>query len=44
MTGKVVKSRSVVEYKDPNTRVMQMFTTGPDGKEVPTMKISYVKK
>jgi hypothetical protein len=44
MTGKVVKSRSVVEYKDANTRVMQMFTTGPDGKEVPTMKISYTKK
>ena len=44
LTGKVVKSRSVVEYKDPSTRVMQMFTTGPDGKEVPTMKISYVKK
>jgi hypothetical protein len=44
MTGKVVKSRSVVEYRDPSTRVMQMFTTGPDGKEVPTMKISYVKK
>jgi hypothetical protein len=44
MTGKVVKSRTVVEYKDPSTRVMQMFTTGPDGKEVPTMKISYVKK
>lgn len=44
MTGKVVKSRSVVEYKDANTRVMQMFTAGPDGKEVPTMKISYTRK
>jgi hypothetical protein len=44
MTGKVVKSRSVVEYKDASTRVMQMFSKGPDGKEVPTMKISYKKK
>jgi hypothetical protein len=44
VTGKVVKSRSVVEYKDANTRVMQMFTTGPDGKEVPMMKISYTRK
>lgn len=43
-TGKIVKSKAVVEYKDANTRVMSMFTTGPDGKEVPTMKISYTKK
>jgi hypothetical protein len=44
MTGKIVKSRSVVEYKDANTRVMQMFTAGPDGKEIPMMKISYTRK
>ena len=44
MSGKIVKSRSVVEYKDVNTRVMQMFTTGPDGKEIPMMKISYTRK
>jgi hypothetical protein len=44
MTGKVVKSRSVVEYKDANTRVMEMFSTGPDGKEMQVMKISYKKK
>jgi len=43
-TGKIVKSKTVVEYKDDNTRVMSMFMTGPDGKEVPTMKISYTKK
>ncbi len=43
-TGKIVKSKAVVEYKDANTRVMSMFTTGPDGKDVPTMKISYTKK
>jgi uncharacterized protein DUF1579 len=39
-----VKSKAVVEYKDDKTRVMSMFMTGPDGKEVPTMKISYTKK
>lgn len=44
MTGKVTKSRSVVEYKDANTRVMSMFITGPDGKEVQMMKISYTRK
>ncbi len=43
-TGKVTKTKAVVEYKDANTRVMSMFTTGPDGKEVPSMKISYTKK
>jgi hypothetical protein len=44
MTGKVTKSRSTVVYKDPNTRVMSMFTTGPDGKEFQMMKISYTRK
>ena len=44
MTGKVVKSKSVVQYKDANSRVMTMFTVGPDGKEVTSMKISYTRK
>jgi hypothetical protein len=44
MTGKVVKSKGVVQYKDANNRVFTMYTTGPDGKEVPSMKISYTKK
>ncbi len=43
-TGKVTKSRAVVEYKDANTRVMSMATVGADGKETPTMKISYMRK
>jgi hypothetical protein len=43
-TGKITKSKTIVEYKDASTRVMSMFTTGPDGKDVPTMKISYTKK
>jgi hypothetical protein len=44
MTGKVIKSKAVVEYKDANTRVFTMYTTGPDGKEVASMKISYTRK
>ena len=44
MTGKVVKSKGVVQYKDANTRVMSMSTTSPDGKEIPSMKISYTRK
>jgi hypothetical protein len=43
-TGKINKTKAVVEYKDANTRVMSMFTTGPDGKEIPSMKISYTRK
>jgi hypothetical protein len=44
MTGKVVKSKAVGQYKDANARVFTMYTTGPDGKEVPSMKISYTRK
>jgi len=44
MTGKVVKSKAVGQYKDANTRVFTMYTIGPDGKEVPSMKITYTKK
>jgi hypothetical protein len=42
--GKVVKSKALVQYKDANTRVFTMYTPGPDGKEVQTMKISYSRK
>jgi hypothetical protein len=44
MTGKVVKTKSVGEYKDANTRVFTMYSTGPDGKEAPSMKITYKRK
>ena len=44
MTGQIVKSKSVMQYKDASTRVFTMYTTGPDGKEVQTLKISYSKK
>ena len=40
MTGAVVKMKSVVEYKDPNTRVFTMYN--PDG--TPGMKITYTRK
>jgi hypothetical protein len=43
-TGKVSKMKSVVQYKDANTRVFTMYMTGPDGKEVPGMTITYVKR
>ena len=44
MTGKVVKSKAVVQYKDASTRVFTMYQKGPDGKEVPGMKITYSRQ
>lgn len=42
--GKVTKSRVVVEYPTPTTRIMTSFTAGPDGKEFQQLKISYTRK
>jgi len=44
MTGKVVKSKAVVEYKRDGSRVFTMYNKTPDGKEVPGMRITYVKR
>ena len=44
MTGKVVKSRSVGEYKPDGTRVMTMYAPGPDGKEMQVMRITYKRR
>lgn len=43
MTGQVVKTRSVVEY-GAGTRVLTVFASGPDGKEMQVLKISYKKR
>ena len=43
-SGHPSKMRSTVEYKDAGTRVFTMYMTGPDGKEVPGMRITYKKK
>jgi hypothetical protein len=44
MTGNVVKSRAVGEWRDANTRVFTMYSAGPDGKEAQSMKITYTKR
>jgi hypothetical protein len=44
MTGKVMKMRSTVEYPDASHRVFTMYSTGPDGKEVPGMRITYTRR
>jgi hypothetical protein len=42
-TGKATRVKSVGEYKD-GARTFTMYATGPDGKEFPTMKITYARK
>jgi hypothetical protein len=44
MTGKVVRSKGVVQYKDAKTRVFSLYQVEPGGKEVLTMRISYMRK
>ena len=44
MTGTVVKSRSVGEMPNPNTRIFTMYAPGPDGKEAQSMKITYTRR
>jgi hypothetical protein len=43
-TGAMVKSRTVSEYDGADRRAMTMFATGPDGKEVQTMRITYTRR
>ena len=43
-TGKIVRSKAVSQSKDANTRVFTMYMTGPDGKEAPTLKITYKRR
>ena len=44
MTGKIVKMKSVVEYKADGTRVFTMSSPGPDGKDAVGMRITYTKR
>jgi hypothetical protein len=44
MTGNVAKMRSVSRLKDADTRIFEMFNTGPDGKEVLGMRITYTRQ
>jgi hypothetical protein len=43
-TGATVKTKSVSTTVDADHRTMTMFMTGPDGKDVQTMKISYTRR
>jgi hypothetical protein len=44
MSGQVSKMRSTTTMKDANTRVMEMYNVGPDGKESLGMRITYTRK
>jgi hypothetical protein len=44
MDGQIQKMKSTVVMKDPDTRVFTMSETGPDGKEMTTMRITYQRK
>jgi hypothetical protein len=43
-TGKPTRMKAVTQYQDDNTKVFTMYMTGPDGKEVPSMKITYKRR
>jgi hypothetical protein len=40
----MAKIKSVVEYKDAGSRIFTMYMPGPDGKELPGMRITYKKR
>lgn len=42
--GKTLQWRSVEVWKDDDTRQITMFQRGPDGKETPSMSISYARR
>jgi hypothetical protein len=44
MTGNVMKTRNEVVYKGTTGRVMTAWATGPDGKEMQVMKITYTRR
>jgi hypothetical protein len=44
MTGKVMKMRSVIELRDASTRVFTLYGPGPDGKEMQSMRITYMRR
>ena len=42
--GGTAKIRQVIEYPADGKRVFSMYTAGPDGKEAPTMRITYTRR
>jgi len=42
--GKTVAMRTVTTWKDDNTKVFELFETGPDGKEMRMLTITYTRR
>jgi uncharacterized protein DUF1579 len=42
--GRPMKMRAVTQYTDDDTRVFTMYMPGPDGKEAPSMRITYKRR
>jgi hypothetical protein len=42
--GKPMKMKAVTHYRDDDTRVFTMYNTGADGKEAPSMRITYKRR
>jgi hypothetical protein len=42
--GKSVAMRTVTTWKDDNTKVFELFETGPDGKEMKMVTINYTRR
>ena len=42
--GMPMKMKAVTQYQDDDTRVFTMYMKGPDGKEAPSMRITYKRR
>jgi hypothetical protein len=42
--GKPMQMKAVTQYQDDDTRVFTMYMKGPDGKEAPSMRITYKRR
>ena len=44
LTGKDTGVKEVIKFFDDNTQIMEMYGTGPDGKEMKWMEIKFTRK
>lgn len=44
MSGRMMRMRATSETKDADTRVFTMYAPGPNGKEFPGMRVTYMRR
>lgn len=44
LTGKDADVKEVIKFPDDNTQILEMYGTGPDGKEMKMMEIKFTRK